>query len=184
MVGRGSFHRHSTTSGGMTRTAARTVQLANELRFPAMPTMEIVEIQSMAMMRLIDTSCIFQVYAPALNRAVPQCTRRPRERSTWQASAVVPGIRRFPHRTESRRHSTRHMPCAQAHRQSPWRVSRSLCADLMCGDNHMLFIVGVVMVLIAVVIIPRMRVPGGVNSANLGWMSEQWLAEHRASHSL
>jgi hypothetical protein len=50
----------------------------------------------------------------------------------------------------------------------------------------MLFIVGVVMVLIAVVIviIPRMWVPGGVNSANLGWMSEQWLAEHRASHSL
>ena len=49
----------------------------------------------------------------------------------------------------------------------------------------MLFIVGVVMVLIAVVIviIPRMWVPGGVNSANLGWMSEQWLAEHRASHS-
>jgi hypothetical protein len=48
----------------------------------------------------------------------------------------------------------------------------------------MLFIVGLVMVLIAVVIIPRMRVPGGVNSSNLGWMSEQWLAEHRASHSL
>jgi hypothetical protein len=48
----------------------------------------------------------------------------------------------------------------------------------------MLFIVGVVIVLIAVVIIPRMRVPGGVNSANLGWMSKQWLAEHRASHSL
>jgi hypothetical protein len=48
----------------------------------------------------------------------------------------------------------------------------------------MLFIVGLVMVLIAVVIVPRMRVPGGVNSANLGWMSEHWLAEHRASHSL
>jgi hypothetical protein len=39
------------------------------------------------------------------------------------------------------------------------------------------------MALIAVVIIPRMRVPGGVNSANLGRMSQQWLAEHRASHS-
>jgi len=48
----------------------------------------------------------------------------------------------------------------------------------------MLLIVGLVVVLIAVVIIPRMRVPGGVNSANLGWMSEQWLAEHRASHSM
>jgi hypothetical protein len=47
----------------------------------------------------------------------------------------------------------------------------------------MLFIVSVVIALIAVVI-PRMLVPGGVNSANLGWMSEQWLAEHRASPSL
>jgi hypothetical protein len=53
-----------------------------------------------------------------------------------------------------------------------------------CGENQMLFIVGILVVLIAVVIIPRMRMPGGVNSANLGWMSEQWLAEHRASHSL
>jgi hypothetical protein len=35
-----------------------------------------------------------------------------------------------------------------------------------------------------VVVIPRLRVPGGVNSATLGWMSQQWLAEHRASHSL
>ena len=47
----------------------------------------------------------------------------------------------------------------------------------------MLFIVGAVIVLIAVVIIQSRRVPGGVNSAGLGWMSEQWLAEHRASHS-
>jgi len=48
----------------------------------------------------------------------------------------------------------------------------------------MFLILGVGIVLIAVGIIPRMRVPGGVNSADLGWMSEQWLAEHRASHSL
>jgi hypothetical protein len=48
----------------------------------------------------------------------------------------------------------------------------------------MLFIVGVGIVLIAVGIIARMWVPGGVNSANLGWMSEQWLAQHRASHAL
>jgi hypothetical protein len=46
----------------------------------------------------------------------------------------------------------------------------------------MLFIVAaLVMMLIAVVILPRMRVPGGVNPDHLGWMSEQWLAEHRAS---
>jgi len=48
----------------------------------------------------------------------------------------------------------------------------------------MLFIVGIVVALTAVVIVPRMRVPDGVNSANLGWMSGRWLAEHRASHSL
>lgn len=53
-----------------------------------------------------------------------------------------------------------------------------------CGEDHMLFIVGIVIALIAVVVIPRLRVPGGVNSATLGWMSQQWLAEHRASHSL
>lgn len=49
-------------------------------------------------------------------------------------------------------------------------------------ENHMLLIVGAVIVLIAVVIIPRMRVPGGVNASALGWMSERWLAEYRASH--
>ena len=47
----------------------------------------------------------------------------------------------------------------------------------------MLFILGAVIVSIAVVIIPRMRVTGGMNAGTLGWMSEQWLAEHRASHS-
>jgi hypothetical protein len=48
----------------------------------------------------------------------------------------------------------------------------------------MLFILTIVIVLIAVVIIPRMRLPHSGNSANLGRMSERWLAEHRASHSL
>jgi len=49
----------------------------------------------------------------------------------------------------------------------------------------MLFlIVGAGIVLISVVgIIPRMWVPGGVKPAHLGWMSAQWLAEHRASYS-
>jgi hypothetical protein len=46
----------------------------------------------------------------------------------------------------------------------------------------MLFTVCVVIVLVATAIIPRMRVPGGMNAAPLGWMSERWLAEHRASH--
>jgi hypothetical protein len=46
----------------------------------------------------------------------------------------------------------------------------------------MLFTVGLVIALFAVVILPRMRVRGGVNAADLGWMSEQWLAEHRSSY--
>ncbi len=46
------------------------------------------------------------------------------------------------------------------------------------------FIVGIVIASIAIAIVRRMRVPDGVNGSTLGWMSEQWLAEHRASHSL
>ena len=47
----------------------------------------------------------------------------------------------------------------------------------------MLLIFGAVIVLIAGVTIRRMRVPGSVNRSTLGWVSEQWLAEHRAAHS-
>ena len=47
----------------------------------------------------------------------------------------------------------------------------------------LLFLVGLVIAVTAVVIIPRMRVPGGAYSVGLGWMSEQWIAEHRASPS-
>ena len=46
-----------------------------------------------------------------------------------------------------------------------------------------MLLIGVVIALFAVAAIPRMRVPGGVNAGHLRWMSEQWLAEHRASHS-
>ena len=56
----------------------------------------------------------------------------------------------------------------------------------MRRENHMLFLlflVGLVIAVTAVVIIPRMRVPGAAYSVGLGWMSEQWIAEHRASPS-
>jgi len=46
----------------------------------------------------------------------------------------------------------------------------------------MLLIVGGVIALIAAVITVRMRAPG-VSAHRLGYMSEQWLAEHRAVHS-
>jgi hypothetical protein len=87
--------------------------------------------------------------------------------------------RRAPRHLESSRRPMAVCTSAQTVR---WPRVRMAVRRLICGDQ-MLFIVGLVMVLIAVVVIPRMRVPGGVNSANLGWMSEQWLAEHRASHS-
>lgn len=47
----------------------------------------------------------------------------------------------------------------------------------------MLFTVVTLLVLVAAVTIRRMRVSGATNNAQLGWMSEQWLAEHRALHS-
>ena len=74
--------------------------------------------------------------------------------------------------------------CAQRHRRSPYEVSGWSNAGRRpyYGENHMLFTVGVLIALIAVVIVSRMRVPGGVNAAKLGSMSERWLAEHRASH--
>ena len=50
--------------------------------------------------------------------------------------------------------------------------------------NTMLFIVGVGIMLVAVGITPWTWLPRGANSADLGWMSEQWLSEHRASHSI
>ncbi len=44
----------------------------------------------------------------------------------------------------------------------------------------MLFIGGVFIVLIAVAAIPRLRLPWTAE-ADLGWMSDQWLREQRAS---
>jgi hypothetical protein len=53
------------------------------------------------------------------------------------------------------------------------------CAPVV---QQMLLTFGVLITVAAVVIIRRMRAPADGNGKNLGWMSEQWLAEHRASH--
>ncbi len=45
----------------------------------------------------------------------------------------------------------------------------------------MWFVVGAIVVLIALIVVPRLQVGHGAN-APLGWMSEQWLNEYRASH--
>ena len=65
---------------------------------------------------------------------------------------------------------------------------RRLCALLFVNgdvapENYMLLIIGAVITSIAIAIIPRMRLSDGVSGSALGWMSEQWLADHRASHS-
>lgn len=44
----------------------------------------------------------------------------------------------------------------------------------------MLFLASAIVVLIGVVIVPRLWLPLTAD-ANLGWMSDQWLAEQRAS---
>jgi hypothetical protein len=48
----------------------------------------------------------------------------------------------------------------------------------------MLFIVGLFTALIAVVGIRWMQVSRRGNSANLGFMSDQWIAEQRASNAM
>jgi hypothetical protein len=46
----------------------------------------------------------------------------------------------------------------------------------------MLLILAVFVTVIVVVVISRLRVPGGVDAADLGSVSDRWLAEHRGSH--
>ncbi len=48
--------------------------------------------------------------------------------------------------------------------------------------QHMLLTIGVLVTVTAAVIIRKMRAAGDAKAKNLGWMSDQWLAEHRASH--
>jgi hypothetical protein len=46
----------------------------------------------------------------------------------------------------------------------------------------MLFVAGAIIVLIALVVVPRMQMGYGTEAHSLGWMSQQWLNEYRASH--
>ena len=46
----------------------------------------------------------------------------------------------------------------------------------------MLFVVGAIVVLVALVVVPRLQMGNGANAHALGWMSDQWLNEYRASH--
>jgi hypothetical protein len=46
----------------------------------------------------------------------------------------------------------------------------------------MLVIVGILITLTLMVLASRLRASGELRAAPHGWMSHQWLAEHRASH--
>ena len=46
----------------------------------------------------------------------------------------------------------------------------------------MLFVAGAIIVLIALVLVPEMQLGNRTNAHALGWMSQQWLKEYRASH--
>jgi hypothetical protein len=47
----------------------------------------------------------------------------------------------------------------------------------------MMLIIGIgAALIVTTVLVSRFRTPRSANPPNLGWMSEQWLAEHRAMH--
>ncbi len=46
----------------------------------------------------------------------------------------------------------------------------------------MLIVIGVSITIATLVSMLRLRVPGRVKAVHLGWMSQQWLTEHRAAH--
>ena len=56
--------------------------------------------------------------------------------------------------------------------------------DVCSWPTSMWSIIVLFMAGAALVFGSRLRVPGGVNPAHLGWMSAQWLAEYRASQRM
>lgn len=169
----GLFHRHIMTIGGRRARPVRRAQLNIEFRFPARPAINTAEIQTAASTALSDRDCIPQEYARGMNGAVPECT----------PTRLQPGPRQSPPDATRQRSRPRGL-CRSAQTGNRENATITIRREGPgYGGNPMLFIVGFVLVSVAVVIIRRMRVPGGVNAAPLGWMSEQWLAEHRTSHS-
>jgi hypothetical protein len=166
MVGRRSFHRHIITSGGRTARPATTAQSVSDRKLPAIPAVQTAETQTAVTMVLMESSCILKVYGPALNGAVPECTCKPRSN----------------HQGPSGRRAGALMRCAIENSGQQLCWLQFWHGGMEPVEHYMLLILGAVIASIAVVIIPRTRVRDGLNGAHLGWMSEQWLAEHRASH--
>lgn len=55
--------------------------------------------------------------------------------------------------------------------------------ELPSPPGHMLLTIGLIFALTSPLILSRVMAPRAANSAQAGWMSEQWLAEHRATRS-
>ena len=63
-----------------------------------------------------------------------------------------------------------------------WDDRRNRGATAWHRIKTMLFTIAVLTAVGGALLIHRVRAAGRANQANLGWMSAQWLAEHRASH--
>jgi hypothetical protein len=74
--------------------------------------------------------------------------------------------------------------CAQLHRHAPADLAESSNphGHTCLRGNPMLLIIGALVTLIVAVIIPKVWASRTANDAEFGWVSEQWLAEYRASH--
>jgi hypothetical protein len=70
---RGLFHRHIMASGGRTARSDKTVQPDSDRKLSAMLATPTAETQTVGTVALRDSSML-QVYGPAPNRAVPECT--------------------------------------------------------------------------------------------------------------
>lgn len=67
-----------------------------------------------------------------------------------------------------------------ANRRGDWRLTGSSQPGAWASDGqHMVLMIGALLSLTVVAILSGLRMR---MNAELGWMSEQWLAEYRASH--
>ena len=67
------------------------------------------------------------------------------------------------------------------------RAGRRNSSTIVCGGYAlppMLIFIGALITLTTALVIRKVRVSNRADAANLGEVSEQWLAEHRASHPL
>ncbi len=74
---------------------------------------------------------------------------------------------------------------AEEHRRAGLRPVQSMTvAEPVLRRPLMLIFLGVLITLTTALVVRKVRVSGRADAANLGEVSEQWLAEHRASHPL